>query len=173
ALKKGKPAQVEAIVEWHLTEEGRTQLMTGVGRAKKQALALQLLESGGLTREKLNDAGVSTSVTKALEEKGWIAAQSRLPQIQPWGAQVEREVEKPKLNEEQAVAIASVNHRQSYGCFLLEGVTGSGKTEVYLNLIKPVLERGQQALVLVPEIGLTPQTIERFASRFNVPVTVV
>ncbi|WP_394242786.1 primosomal protein N' [Vibrio astriarenae] len=173
ALKKGKPAQVEAIVEWYLTEEGRSQLMAGFSRAKKQAHALKLLEQGGLTREALGDEGISSSVIKALEEKAWIEAQSRLPKIQPWGKQVERDVDKPKLNEEQAVAIASVNNRQGYGCFLLEGVTGSGKTEVYLNLIKPVLERGQQALVLVPEIGLTPQTIERFASRFNVPVTVV
>ncbi|MGL6260577.1 primosomal protein N' [Vibrio sp. WXL210] len=173
ALKKGKPAQVTAIVEWHLSEEGRSQLMAGFSRAKKQALALQLLEHGGMTREALAEQGVSSSVVKALEEKGWISAKSRLPTIHPWGREVEKTADKPKLNEEQAVAIASVNNRGSYGCFLLEGVTGSGKTEVYLNLIKPVLERGQQALVLVPEIGLTPQTIERFASRFDVPISVV
>lgn len=173
ALKKGKPAQVTAIVEWHLSEEGRSQLMAGFSRAKKQALALQLLEHGGMTREALAEQGVSSSVVKALEEKGWISAKSRLPTIHPWGREVEKAADKPKLNEEQAVAIASVNNRGSYGCFLLEGVTGSGKTEVYLNLIKPVLECGQQALVLVPEIGLTPQTIERFASRFDVPISVV
>ncbi|PMI15293.1 primosomal protein N', partial [Vibrio splendidus] len=56
---------------------------------------------------------------------------------------------------------------------LLEGVTGSGKTEVYLNMIKPILDQGKQALVLVPEIGLTPQTINRFKRRFNVPVEVI
>ncbi|WP_438882300.1 DEAD/DEAH box helicase, partial [Bacillus cereus group sp. Bc256] len=56
---------------------------------------------------------------------------------------------------------------------MLQGVTGSGKTEVYLNLIKPVLEQGKQALVLVPEIGLTPQTIQRFRQRFTVPVVVI
>ncbi|MGR5489152.1 DEAD/DEAH box helicase, partial [Vibrio alfacsensis] len=66
-----------------------------------------------------------------------------------------------------------VNSQTEFGCYLLEGVTGSGKTEVYLQMIAPVLERGQQALVLVPEIGLTPQTINRFKKRFNVPIEVI
>ena len=70
-------------------------------------------------------------------------------------------------------AIATVNSNPGFGCYLLEGVTGSGKTEVYLNLIKPVLEKNKQALILVPEIGLTPQTINRFKKRFNVPVEVI
>lgn len=91
----------------------------------------------------------------------------------PWPQELEAKVDKPKLNQEQAIAIAAVNSQQGFGCFLLEGVTGSGKTEVYLNLITPVLARGEQALVLVPEIGLTPQTINRFRQRFNVPVEVM
>lgn len=77
------------------------------------------------------------------------------------------------LNTEQQAAVDSVSVTSSSPGFqvtLLEGVTGSGKTEVYLQLIQKVLDQGKQALILVPEIGLTPQTVRRFRSRFNVPV---
>ncbi|MGY6518584.1 MAG: primosomal protein N' [Lysobacteraceae bacterium] len=79
--------------------------------------------------------------------------------------------EGPRLNPEQAEAAAAL--REALGRFqpvLLEGVTGSGKTEVYLDAVQACLERGRQALVLVPEIGLTPQTLERFQRRLGQPV---
>ena len=66
-----------------------------------------------------------------------------------------------------------LSKHQGYGCFLLEGVTGSGKTEVYLQLIASCLQRGQQAIVLIPEIGLTPQTLARFQKRFNCPIALL
>ncbi|WP_194436834.1 primosomal protein N' [Vibrio fluminensis] len=173
ALRKGKPADFSTLVEWHLTEQGKNQLMAGLGRAVKQASAMRALEYGPVSHQQLLDQEISGTTLKTLQEKGWVESVEKKPVIKAWGSQVEAEVDKPKLNQEQAVAIATVNSAQGFGCYLLEGVTGSGKTEVYLNLIKPVLEQGKQALVLVPEIGLTPQTINRFRKRFNVPVEVI
>ncbi len=173
ALRKGKPADFAALVEWQLTTNGRDQLMQDFGRAVKQAKVMRMLESGTVSHQRFIDEEISSAVLKALVDKGWIECIEKKPLITSWSNSVEADVDKPKLNSEQAIAIATVNSSDGFGCYLLEGVTGSGKTEVYLNLIKPVLEQGKQALVLVPEIGLTPQTINRFRKRFCVPVEVI
>lgn len=77
------------------------------------------------------------------------------------------------LTAEQENALKHITREVGFQCFVLAGVTGSGKTEVYLQAIEKVLREGRQALVLIPEISLTPQTVARFTKRFNVPITVL
>lgn len=76
----------------------------------------------------------------------------------------------PSLNAAQQQAIACITATKNFQTFLLDGVTGSGKTEVYLQVIENILSWGKQALILVPEIGLTPQTLQRFQQRFAAPI---
>ena len=74
------------------------------------------------------------------------------------------------LNEAQQHAVDAINNVDGFQSFCLQGVTGSGKTEVYLQAMAPLIEAEKQVLVMVPEIALTPQTIARFAARFDVPI---
>ena len=80
--------------------------------------------------------------------------------------------QKKRANTEQAIAIASINQSNNFEVSLIEGVTGSGKTEVYLQVIEQILMAKKQVLILVPEIGLTPQTVKRFEDRFGKVVSV-
>jgi|WetSurMetagenome_2_1015567.scaffolds.fasta_scaffold42971_3 primosomal protein N' (replication factor Y) (superfamily II helicase) len=79
----------------------------------------------------------------------------------------------PELNKHQIQVVEAIQQMQGFNTFLLDGVTGSGKTEVYLQVIAEVIKCNKQALVLVPEINLTPQTLERFQQRFTVPIAVL
>lgn len=77
------------------------------------------------------------------------------------------------LNAQQTQAVTAITAAHGFETFLLDGVTGSGKTEVYFHIISALLFKGKQVLILVPEIGLTPQTVARFEQRFNVPVVLL
>ena len=122
-------------------------------------------------RELARQAGCTVAVIKSLEKKGLVHIETR--EVDEFARDLFIELEEPKtihLTTEQALALQRVKARiaaEEFGVIVLQGVTGSGKTEVYLRAIEDVVEHGRQAIVLVPEIALTPQTIRRFRERFT------
>ncbi|MFA7554063.1 MAG: primosomal protein N' [Spongiibacteraceae bacterium] len=164
-LRKGEPLAKVSQTRWRLSTEGKGLPIGGLKRAAKQALLLSLLQQhDSIDSAQLKAAGLSTTILKALIEKG--LAESF--EADPVRSSPSALLQSPALtlNQEQQLAVDSVNASRGFQSFLLEGVTGSGKTEVYLQLIEKCLRQGQQALVLIPEIGLTPQTLDRFQRRF-------
>ncbi len=172
-LKKGKACQPSPEKIAQLTELGLEQVNTNLSRSPKQAELIKLLAKSPCPYSELIKQQISPSALKALIDKKWLTYSEEQVKRQPWEQRVKIIQEKPTLNQEQALAVASINATDGFAAFLLDGVTGSGKTEVYLNAIEKVLKKGRQALILVPEIGLTPQTINRFTRRFNVPISVL
>ena len=110
------------------------------------------------------------SVVRGMKRKGWVEIEDAPQASISSGLLPAASV--PELNETQRRAVDAVLSSEGYRAFLLEGVTGSGKTEVYLRLVEQALLRGLQSLVLVPEISLTPQLEARFRSRFGASVRV-
>jgi len=168
--KPGKTPDMGVKV-WRLSDAGHQQLERGLNHAPRQLSVLNELKAHpqGLARETLS---VPLAVLKNLQQKGWIccleAAHGQVQDILN-SSQALHSLTEPQKKAVQAVQTAF----DSFRAFLLEGVTGSGKTEVYLQLIEPLLQNNQQVLVLVPEIGLTPQLIDRFRQRFMVDVAVL
>ncbi|MDX7881196.1 primosomal protein N' [Acinetobacter nosocomialis] len=170
-LRQGKPMDVLFHL-WKIIPCDNVEAL--LKRSIKQQDAYQILKlhPAGTTENILNLSGVETATLKALQKKGLIDCTLEPHDFSPAPVQL---AQMPlTLNDDQKKATQHViNAQHQYQAFLLDGLTGSGKTEVYLHIMHEVLKQGKQVLVLVPEIGLTPQTISRFKSRFNCDIALL
>jgi primosomal protein N' (replication factor Y) len=164
-LRAGQPALPKSEW-WSLSETGREELKAPSNRrAPQQRALLQWLEARG--RASADDAGENfkPGLMRALQERGWVVMVEELPAPPP---AIELRPSDVALTAPQAQCVdALVASLSAFSAHLLYGVTGSGKTEVYLRVIAAAIAAGGQALVLVPEIALTPQLVERFRQRFS------
>jgi primosomal protein N' (replication factor Y) len=136
--------------------------------SRQQEILSHLQRQGGemwLT-DVLQQCRTSSATLKTLVNKGYLVMQDR--EVLRLEAGIAQMPDQPKLlTSDQSAALEQIQQLSGFNQVLLHGVTGSGKTEVYLQAIAPILQQGRSALVLVPEIGLTPQLTDRFRARFG------
>ena len=166
-LRRDRAAEPKTAYHWRICDAGRERLDTIPARNAAQRRVLSLLavaDEAGLAAGDLSSEGASAAtVLVRLEGHGLVE------KVRPGSAaSCEATEAPPPLNPAQQVACSALDKSQnSYKPFLLDGVTGSGKTEVYLDFVARTVSQGHQALVLVPEISLTPQLIARFEGRLG------
>lgn len=175
SLRRGGTGSEGPVSGWRLTPAGWAADPTLLARAPRQQALWHCLREAteGLDRLTLSTrCGDSPAALRALVARGWVE-----PLLAPPGLVVATSppaAEAVTLNRDQARAVDSVTACLGrFAAFLLEGVTGSGKTEVYLRVMSQALARAGQVLLLVPEIGLTPQLIRRLATRLGAPFGVL
>jgi len=171
-LRDGSPL-ASGLSVWRLTEAG-TAAATDPAATRRAPVQAEIL------RQALDHpAGLGASALQAISsdwrravrkmaERGWLA-EAELPLLAEATVAAALET-RPALNEAQQAAVNQIISSQGFAPLLLDGITGSGKTEVYLHGIQQMIDSGRQSLVLVPEIALTPQLVDRFRRRLGVPV---
>ena len=165
--KKSTQILLDDIAEVRLTAKGQQALLASHASAKQLQLLSMVQEHDDqcLTLASCRSQGFSRSTIAACQKREWLSFSdsNQSKEMKP------QSYEQVQLRPEQQQAVEMVLQQlNGFSQFVLEGVTGSGKTEVYCPVIQQVLAQGKQALVLVPEIGLTPQTVARFVQRCGV-----
>ncbi len=162
-LRRIKPMQLPTPQVWQLTEKGLTVDLDSLKRAPKQQKVLRLLAEQAMDAITLNSRLDDWRASiKRLVELGYVEVTT------PVQTKSETIASEFKLNDEQELAVKAIIAKENeHHTFLIHGITGSGKTEVYLSIVESALKQDKQCLLLVPEIGLTPQTVQRFSKRFG------
>jgi len=174
-LRQVKKLELQPPMVWHsedITDLTQKQLEKIATKAPKQYALYQLIDKHqGTSWAELRTLGYSKAQLNALSAKTLIIERKQQSHQFVWQKSALAQENKQVLSTEQAIIVAAINQSlEQFTCHLIDGVTGSGKTEVYLQAMENVLANHQQVLVIVPEIGLTPQTLLRFEQRFNVPI---
>jgi primosomal protein N' (replication factor Y) len=166
---------VESTVRPTVEDPGRVAVSLEK-RAPKQAACLRLLKDGPRSLAHLREQGIDARIIKILETKGMVTLDTEERYREPFDM---TDCEPPKRllpTPEQSSIISRIAddlQKRMFAPTLLHGVTGSGKTLIYIEVIERVVAEGRGAIVLIPEISLTPQTVRRFRSRFGQGIAVL
>lgn len=152
-------------------------LLQNKNLSKPQVKLIKLLaeNNNSLSLFSLNHLGIKQATIDSLQNNNWLKIINK-KSADKISTNSNGFIKKQELilNQEQAYAVDKISNKlDCFSCFLLYGITGSGKTEIYLQVINKVLHGNKQVLVLVPEISLTPQTVSRFKDRFNTKIAVI
>tara|TARA_E500000331_G_scaffold138353_2_gene135096 strand:+ start:28481 stop:30691 length:2211 start_codon:yes stop_codon:yes gene_type:complete len=164
-IRKGKPAEPIIDVAWNITDLGKQSINKIRKNARNQIKAMNLfLMNDNVTDELIKNNNLAKKTINNLYEKKFI--DKKILTHKKKITKIEEIL--PKLTFDQKNVINKIkSEKRSFNAFLLKGVTSSGKTEVYLRLIEEEIKKNKQSLLLVPEIGLTPQLISRLTNRFG------
>lgn len=163
ALRRGRPAEAVSEHAWKIAQGAAAEALPAQAHRQKALLAWMQTRSGPSTQSEIQAAGFALSQIRALEQRQLIEKIDH----KPTAASTHQEPLPPLTPAQSQAFVQLPSPEDGFSATLLYGITGSGKTEIYLHYLQRYLHPDQQALVLVPEINLTPQTVRRFTRYFG------